>query len=66
MTLPRYLLDSGIVQQLVNVDTSFGADLRDGKVLVQINYRRGEPLGVQVIRVEHTMSLKVHVKAESA
>ena len=66
ISLPRFLLDRGVLAQLLCVDSSYGETVRDGRIVVHIDYRRGQPRSVEIIRVHGAVSLKVHVSAESA
>ena len=65
MTLPRYLLDEGVVANLANVDTSYQQAGLDGRLAVFVDYRRGQPMSVQLVRMPAPVSLKVHLTVES-
>ena len=64
---PRFLLDNGIMRQLAAVDSSYGQCATDGRLAVFVDYRRGQPLSVQVVRMGGAMSFKIHLtEADSA
>lgn len=64
--VPRFLLDDGVLQMMVNADSSFGQEMRDGRLMMYVDYRRGVPQQVQLVRVATTVSFKVHLSTESA
>lgn len=49
-TLPRYLQDDKVRQQLCNADTSFGQTRHTGWVEVRIHYRDGVPQKAEIER----------------
>ena len=57
---PRFLLDSGFLEHLATVDSSYGECNRDGRLAVYIDYRRGVPLSVQLVRMPGAVSFKLH------
>lgn len=63
MNPPRFLCDSGFLQHLASVDSSFGEQARDGRLAVYVDYRRGVPLSVQIVRMPAAISVKLHVAA---
>lgn len=66
MSLPRFLLDSGFVDHLASVDSSYGQNCKDGRLAVFIDYRRGVPLSVQLVRMPGAVSFKLHVTASDS
>lgn len=65
-TTPRFLLDSGFLSQLASVDSSYGECERDGRIALFIDYRRGVPLSVQLVRMPGAVSFKLHVTASDS
>lgn len=61
MNLPRYLLDSGVVANLVNVDSSYEQAGANGRLALFVDYRAGQPTQVQLVRMPVPVSLKVHL-----
>jgi hypothetical protein len=66
-TPPRFLLDAGFVQHLATVDSSYGECALDGRLALFVDYRRGVPLSVQLVRMPVAVGFKLHVSVvESA
>ena len=64
---PRFLLDTGFVEHLASVDTSYGECAKDGRLALFVDYRRGVPMSVQLVRMPGAVSFKLHVSVvESA
>ena len=61
MSAPRFLLDTGFVEHLATVDSSYGECAKDGRLAVFIDYRRGVPLSVQLVRMPGAISFKLHM-----
>lgn len=66
-TPPRFLLDDGVLERLAVVDSSYAECSLDGRLALFVDYRRGVPQSVQVIRMAalrdatDTVYLKVHI-----
>lgn len=61
MDTPRFLLDAGFIEHLASVDSSYGECARDGRLALFVDYRRGVPLSVQLVRMPGAISFKLHV-----
>jgi hypothetical protein len=61
VSIPRFFLDDGVMQHLASVDSSYGEVQKDGRLAVYIDYRRGVPLSVQLVRMPGAVSFKLHV-----
>ena len=66
MNHPRFLLDDGLVAHLASVDSSYGECNRDGRLALYIDYRRGVPLSVQLVRMPGAVSFKLHVSGSDS
>ena len=65
-TLPRYMLDQGFLTTLATVDSSFGEQMVDGRLLLLVDYRRGCPQSAQLIRINGgAVSFKLHMRVET-
>lgn len=65
MSGPRFLLDAGFMSHLASVDSSYGQCEVDGRLAVFVDYRRGIPRSVQLVRMPIAISFKVHVGLET-
>lgn len=61
MSLPRFLLDSGFIANLETVDSSYAQMATDGRLALFVDYRRGQPMSVQLVRMPAAVSFKIHV-----
>lgn len=57
---PRFLYDTGFMRALVAIDSSYAECSVDGRLAVYVDYRRGIPQSVQVIRMPPSLSFKIH------
>lgn len=60
-TPPRFLLDTGLLEHLATVDSSYGECALDGRLALFVDYRRGVPLSVQLVRMPAAIGFKLHV-----
>lgn len=60
MSIPRFLLDEGVVANLATVDSSYQQTAMSGRLAVFVDYRAGRPMSVQVIRMPCAVTFKVH------
>jgi len=60
-TPPRFLLDDGVLQRLATIDSSYGECALDGRLAVFVDYRRGVPMSIQLVKMPTAISLKVHM-----
>ena len=61
-TSPRFLLDIGFLQHLTTVDSSYGECALDGRLAIYVDYRRGVPQSVQMVKIPSGVSFKIHVE----
>lgn len=66
MSTPRFLLDAGFIEHLVSVDSSYGECAKDGRLALFVDYRRGVPLSVQLVRMPGAVQFKLHVSGSDS
>lgn len=58
---PRFLYDVGFMAVLASVDSSYQECALDGRLALFVDYRRGIPQSVQLVRMPPASSFKIHV-----
>lgn len=66
MSGPRFLLDSGVLDYLVCIDSSYGQRAIDGRLALFVNYHRGIPRSVDVVQLLVAKNLIVHAVTSGA
>jgi hypothetical protein len=62
----RFLYDQGFMAALMNIDSSYAECVRDGRLAIYIDYRRGVPQSIQLIRMPAPVSFKIHLSVEDS
>lgn len=61
MSVPRFLLDQGVVANLATVDSSYQQTAMSGRLALFVDYRAGRPMSIQLVRMPCAVTFKVHV-----